>query len=193
MVKNNTIYILYVSGFGSRYDIIRRFLLRFWRIYGINAELVAMRWDDGADYDTKLRLLYQAIDKNKDKNIVLIGESAGASIVINAYANRSKDVYRAMSLCGKNQGAKTVAGRFYSKNPAFEQSIHVADDNVAKLDINHREKFTSIYALYDPVIPAHESIVPGSRQVKLWTLGHLISILLALSLLSFVLIREARR
>src|SRR3990167_7868192 len=100
MVKNNTIHILYVSWFGSRYDITRRFLLRFWRIYGIDAELVAMRWDDGADYDTKLRLLYQAIDKNKDKNIVLIGESAGASIVINAYANRGKDIYRAMSLCG---------------------------------------------------------------------------------------------
>jgi hypothetical protein len=193
MVKNNTVHILYVSGFGSRYDATRRFLLRFWRIYGISTELVAMRWDDGVDYDTKLRLLHQAINKNKDKNIVLIGESAGASIVINAYANRSKDIYRAMSLCGKNQGAKTVAGRFYSKNPAFEKSIRMADDNIQSLDMHQKEKFTSIYALYDPVIPAHESIVPGSRQVKLWTFGHLVSILLSLSLLSFILVREARR
>lgn len=193
MSKKDTLHIIYVSGFGSRYDSVRHFLLRFWRLYGVNAELASMRWNDGSSYETKMDLLNRLLDKNRDKKVVLIGESAGASIVINAYANRTADIHRAMTLCGKNRGAKTVASRFYSKSPAFKDSIYAADINTEKLSKSQRANITSIYSLYDSVIPTHESITPGSREVRLWAFGHLTSILLGLSLFSFILVREAKR
>jgi hypothetical protein len=193
MSKNNTVHIIYVSGFGGRYDSSRRFLLKFWRLYNVSTELVSMSWSDGLSYDSKLKKLNQAIDRSMDKKIVLIGESAGASIAINAYAARETDIYRVITLCGKNSGADTVADHLYIKNPAFKDSIRLADRNIKRLSKEQARHFTSMYPLHDPVIPAHESIVPGSREVRLWTLGHLISILLALSCLSFILVREAKR
>jgi pimeloyl-ACP methyl ester carboxylesterase len=193
MSRKETVHIIYISGFGSSYDGIRRFLLKFWRVYGVSTQFVSSKWSDGQSYTSKLRRINAAIDQNTDKRVVLLGESAGASLAINVYATRPNDLYRAMSLCGKNSGANTVAARVYAKNPAFKESIRLSDAVVPKLNQNERKNFTSVYPLKDFLIPVHETILPGSRKVRIWSFGHLTSILLSLSLYSFIIVREARR
>lgn len=193
MKQKDTVHIIYISGFGSSYDGIRRFLLKFWSLYGVSTQLIETKWSDGQSYDAKLKKVNDAIDYNSDKKIVLIGESAGASLAINAYIKRPKDLYRVMSLCGKNFGANSVSERFFSKNPAFKESIHTSDITIKRMSDIERKNFTSVYPLKDFLIPVRETILPGSRVVRIWSIGHLTSILLSLSVYSFILVREAKR
>lgn len=183
------IHIIYVSGLGDGYDGLRRFCLRLWRYRNVTTELVSMAWADGKSYDEKYERLSKTIDDAAGKRIVLIGESAGGSMVVNMYAARAGDLYRVVTICGKNQGMHGVSPRYYQKNPAFRESMYATEKSIASLSEPQLRAFISVTPLFDPTVPIADTLLPGCQHVKLFAAGHFIPITLALTIYSWKIVR----
>jgi hypothetical protein len=152
-----------------------------------------MSWSDGHSYGDKFARLSYAIDAASDKRVVLIGESAGGSMVLNMYATRSDAIYKVMSICGKNTHPENVAPSRYRRNPAFKTSMDQVGESVRRLTKKQRQAFISIYPLADHVVPIEETFIPDGQRQRLWSVGHLLTIFLALSCLAWYIVRIAKR
>src|SRR5665648_522378 len=96
-------HIIYISGLGNRYDGLLLFLLFFWHVFGVKTEFVAMKWYGGTSYQEKFDRVIATIERAEAKGytVLLIGESAGASMAMNVFAQRDS-LHRLVSLCGVN-------------------------------------------------------------------------------------------
>lgn len=195
MTNYQSTHVIYIPGLGDNYDPTRRCLLGLWRYRNITTELIPMEWSVDDGFELKRQRVYTAIDRarSKNKRIVIVGESAGGSMAVNVYAARTKDIAHVVTLCGKNTHPETVSPQLYKKNPAFRDSMNSVDESIRLLSDNARRHFTSIYPLHDPVVPVHETLLAGCRQVRIFAYGHLVPILLLISLFSAVVVREIRR
>lgn len=193
MSKN--IHLIYIPGLGDGYDPIRRFTLKFWRFYGVSIEHIPSSWSDGGEIDEKIGRINDAITRAKKdgKDVVLIGESAGGSLALNIYASNPKLIYRLVTLCGKNTRPENVSPVLYRRNPAFKVSMERVGASVSSLRLTDRQRITSIYPLYDPTVPVRETFTPDCRKVQIWSVGHIVSIFLGLTIYAGIIIREARR
>ena len=184
-------YILYIPGLGDGYDGFRKFLLSFWRVLGVQTELVPMQWYDGKIYDEKFARVEAAIKSAQSKGcrVSLIGESAGASMAMNVFA-RDTSLHKMMSLCGVNNSSIPISPRIYSKSLAFKKSVSLLGDSQSQA---HIKRVISVTGFYDPRVSVPKNIIPGAKHIKVWSIGHLTTIMLCLSLYSFVLIRAIKR
>src|SRR4051812_26587407 len=115
-------HILYISGLSDDLDRWRLRALKLWRFRGVSVELVPMNWRSGT-FEQKLARIDQAINRAKGKRIVIIGESAGGSMAVHTYARRADDLYKVMTICGKNTHPEGVSPHYYRDNPAFKPSM----------------------------------------------------------------------
>lgn len=184
------IHIVYISGFGDRYDPARRLLLGWWRFKGVTVELVPMNWADKDElFETKIARIDQAIDAHRDKRVVIIGESAGGSMAMHSYANRGADVYRVLTVCGKNTTPQTVSPHLYDKYPAFKTSMDRLEGSLGNISAEACRRFISVHPVYDPVVPVNETLLPGCQELILPGRGHLSVIFRALTIWSGRIVR----
>lgn len=186
------IHIVYISGFGDGYDTTRRRLLKLWRFKRVTVELVSMNWRTSETFEGKIDRINQAIEAAKGKRVVLLGESAGGSMAVHVYAARHEELFKVMTLCGKNTTPETVSPHLYKNHPAFKTSMDKLNAAVAAIPKEARERFVSIHPIYDNVVPVRETLLPGCREVVLPMSGHLPVIMAALTIWSYKIIREAR-
>ncbi|MGB4762551.1 MAG: hypothetical protein WBP12_04330 [Candidatus Saccharimonas sp.] len=188
-------YIIYLSGLGDRYDSIRGACLWGWRIYGATVTLVPSRWASSETFDVKVKRVMQVVQEAHDNGyrVVLIGESAGGSLALNIYAQVPTLISRVVTLCGKNAQADTVSPRLYRRNPAFRVSMQRVGRAVEQLTRDQRQRVSVVYPLVDAYVPRADTLIPDCHRVRLYSVGHLTSILFGLTFASFVLVREARR
>lgn len=187
------IHIIYISGFGRSYDSLRKRALSLWRFRDVSVELVSMRWEGQETFEQKLARVEQAIDKAAGKQIVIVGESAGGGMAVHVYARRSGDIHKVMALCGKVSHPETVGQGYYDRSPAFKTAMHKLDDATNTLTSTQKQQFVSLHPLYDPVVPVRETLLHDCRQVRLWSVGHQLSIFLGLTVFAPIIVREARR
>lgn len=184
------LHLLYISGFGDRYDPARRVLLGRWRFEGVTVELVPMNWTNkGESFETKMARINKAIDAHGDKRVVVMGESAGGSMAVHICASRGADVYRVVTLCGKNTTPQTVSPHLYGKYPAFKTSMDKLEDSLEKIQPDVRRQFISVHPVYDSIVPVGETLLPGCRELILPGKGHLTVIFRALTLWSGRIVR----
>lgn len=188
-------YILYIPGLGDGYDGSRQFFLKFWKLYGVTVEFVSSGWGDGGDFESKMKRVIDAAKSahNAGYRVVLLGESAGGSLALNTYSEIPDYVDRVVTLCGKNTRPSTVSPRFYRRNPAFQTSMAQVDQAVTRLTPAQRREITTIYPLIDSYVPRADTVVPDCRQVRMYSVGHLTSILFGLTIGSSIVVREATR
>ncbi len=185
-------HIIYVPGFGDGYDSVRRRLLSRWRYDGVTVELLPMSWKSDEAFEQKIVRIEQAIDRAAGARIVLVGESASGSMAVHAYARRSVDIAKVITICGKNTHPQNVMSRYYTKYPVFRDSMDNLGESIARLDDAARRRFVSIHPLYDPVVSVRDTLLPGCREVTIWAVGHLFVIFLVLTVWSGKVIREAK-
>lgn len=187
-------YIIYIPGLGDHYDTVRRFFLFFWRVYGIKTELVPMQWYDGRPYDEKYQRVLAAIKKAEaaGHKVTLIGESAGASMAMNVFAEDTF-LHRMISLCGVNNYNTPISPRIFQRGPAFKESVELLNNSQHIAIASRADRIVSVTALHDPTVSVEKNRIPGIRHIVVRSLGHLTTILLCLSFCSFLLIREVRR
>ena len=146
-------YIIYIPGLGDHNDGIRRFFLRFWRLYGVRTQLVPMQWYDGESYQTKYSQITAAITTAEEQgyNVSLVGESAGASMAMNVFA-RDDSLYRFVSLCGVNNFHTSISPRILARSPAFKESLSYLAASQQLAVGRQPEDIRTITALSDTVV-----------------------------------------
>lgn len=188
-----SIHILYISGFGSNYDTYRLRLLKQWRFTNVTVELVPLRWEGKETFEQKVARIDQAIDRVKTKKIVLLGESAGGSMAVHMYARRPDAFYKVMTICGKNAHPQTVGDIYYRRSPAFRTAMEKLEEPMALLTKSQRQQFVSIYPFYDSIVPVKDTLIADCTRVRLWSVGHLVTIFLALTVFAPIVVKHARK
>lgn len=186
-------HIIYVPGLGDKYDIARRTFFRCWRVFNATTEFVPMRWRSTESYTSKLVRINDAIDRAKGKQIILIGESAGGSMVMAIHSKKHNELHKTITISGKNRNGATVAPRLYRQNIAFREAMQAADTAAPNLSTTARRKFISLYPFYDNVVPIRDAAIPNTRMIRLFSAGHLMTIFLCLTLFSWYIVHTAKR
>jgi len=187
-------HIIYVPGFGDMYDRGRAFALKSWRRRNVSVEFVPMKWRSGDEsYADKMRKVEQAIERSSADTIVLVGESAGGSIVTAAGLRHADKVDKIITLFGKNAKTHRVSPYLYRKNIAFKDAMLHADRAIEEMSDAHANKYVTFYSPFDATIRKIDTHIPGATLRKVRTPGHLISIGLFLTVLQGIVIREAKR
>lgn len=184
-------YIIYISGLGDHYDTVRAFFLRLWYIYGVKTRLVPMQWYGDGSYEQKVRQIKQAISAAQQAGyaVSLIGESAGASIALNVAA-ATPTLHRVVTLAGVNSSVMPISPVTRRRSPAFDVSAMNIGASLKLLDIS---RIHTISAASDSIVPARYSTIPGAHNHRIWSVGHIATIILSISLLSGYIVSIIKR
>lgn len=177
-----TNHVIYVPGLGDQHPQIQLKLLKIWRWLGLNVHFQNIGWADGEAFEPKLERILESIDEinDKDTKISLVGVSAGASAALNAYSLRKDKITRVVFICGKLLHPETVNPRYFIENPAFRDSLYLAQENIKKLNQKDKSKMLTAHPLYDNLVPVGHTKIPGIRKKLILAVGHILSIFVAL-------------
>lgn len=188
------VHIIYIPGLGDRYDGIRKTALKRWRSKRMKVTFVPMKWRHSTEtLADKQQRIHDAIAGISASQIVLVGESAGGSMVITETFRRGTRVTKGITIFGKNIRADRVATSIYANNPAFRDSMEAADRTVSNLSLSEAKRITVLYSPFDPTIQYPDTAIPGAVIKKIYTPGHLFSIVLVLFVLKAKVINEAMK
>ena len=167
-------HVIYVPGILDDIYKIQSTLVRFWRFRGVRGHTHEMPWAGAEDYQPKLERLLAKIDYYKAQGhlVSLIGASAGASGVLNAFVERKDSITGLVYVCAKINQPETVSDKLYAKNPAFKTSITILQSNLKKLTAADKAKMHSFYSLGDHYVPHKFTIIPGVSESVLPSLRH---------------------
>ena len=141
-----------------------------------------MNWSDGRSFEAKLANLLRQIDVQitAENQVSLIGVSAGASAVINAYAQRKSEIHGVVCICGKLRNPQTAANRFKT-NPAFRDSLMMLPESLESLSQKDKQKILSVHPLWDGSVPVADTKIDGALERTVPVLGHITGISYAIS------------
>jgi hypothetical protein len=183
--------IIYVPGLGDHRSRGQQFIMKAWRIYGLHTEVVNMNWHTSEMFNSKLDRLLLRIDTLAEQGyaVSLIGVSAGASAVINAYTVRQDKIHRVVCICGKLRSAESVSSYTYRVNPGFGESLQHLPESLFGLNSDKRVHILSIRPTADELVPPSDTIIPGAISKVIPTRGHAISIGFSITVYSWAIIR----
>lgn len=178
-------HIIYIPGLGDRYDPFRRACLKLWRVWGVTTEHIPIVWYDGGDFEEKYAKIKRSIDAVGDRRVVIIGESAGATLALQVAANEP-DIHRVITLCGVARPETPIATYLRRRAPALHHGVNTLKTSF-DIDVH------SVRAFADNVVGRPYSVVKGSTEHVIWSIGHFTTIALCLTLYSFALAGIAKK
>lgn len=187
------IHIIYLPGFFITNDKLRLTALKWWKYRHVTVEFLPMKWESKETFEQKVARIDQAIDRAKGKRIVIMGESAGGSMAVCMYVRRYDDLYKVVTICGKNNHPETVGEKYYKPHPVYRAVMDQLEEALEQLPGKRMEALVSVHPLYDPVVPVHDTLLPDCKRVRLWAVGHVFVISLALTILSPFVIRAIKK
>jgi predicted alpha/beta hydrolase family esterase len=187
--------ILYVPGLGDHSLSGRRKLLSLWHYKNTNIEISAIEWQSTGSWEDKLGRLVKQIDdiSRQGMQVSLVGESAGASAVMQAFRLRSTKIRAIVLLCGKSQYPESVAPRLYERNPVLREAITGSAKVVNSLTPEERSKILNLHPIFDPVVPIRETRIIGVKASIMPIIGHATSIIFANTLWSWRIVRFIKK
>ncbi len=188
-------YVVYVPGIRDDLFHVQLLLIQCWRLGGIRPVMLTMPWAGQEAFEPKLARLVSRIDDYRQRGyrVSLVGASAGASAVLNAYSQRRGEIQGVVFVCGKINYPNTVSAQTYAQNPAFKTSMQQLQCNLSLLVEADKRKLSSFYSPVDATVPYVDTVIDGVSEQKLPSLGHVWSILYALSVGSGKLLRALKR
>jgi pimeloyl-ACP methyl ester carboxylesterase len=177
-------HVIYVPGIRDDVYKIQSTLIKLWRIYGVHGHCHEIPWFGQEDYKSKVQRLLDEIDEYADAGykVSLIGASAGASAVLNAYVERKEKISGLIYIVAKINGPDTVSKRTYQVNPAFKTSMYLLQDNLKRIYDTDKSIMRSYYSPVDKVIPYKATVIMGVEEKALPKLRHGFAIIYSLSL-----------
>jgi hypothetical protein len=174
-------HVIYVPGLGDAKSRGQKLITKLWRPLGVRGHYVPMRWAAPEPWEHKLQRLLDAIDTLSQSGAVsLIGTSAGASAVLQAYARRKQTIAAVACICGKINHPETVNPRYYTENPAFKDALAQLQTALPALGTTERTRILSVHSLRDATVPPADTLIQGARERTLPVAGHVFSIFCAL-------------
>lgn len=177
--------IIYIPGIGDQYDGFRRFMLRFWQLWGVSTEYVSISWYDGGSFEEKMKRIASAIESADSKRVVLIGESAGATLALHTSLGY-KNIHRVITLCGVAQPGTPVSGHLRRRAPALDEAVNTLPENFSV-------SVHSVRALYDGTVGKKWSKTNGATIHTIWMIGHRMTIVACLTVLAPLMVSIAKK
>lgn len=176
-------HIFYVPGLGDHRPTGQRQVIRLWRLHGVNAHFYPMHWSDQRSFAAKLEAFLAAIDYelNQGHRVSLVGASAGASAVINAFAARKDRLHRVVCISGKLHNPESIAHTFAS-HPSFAESLAFLPANIERLHSTDRSRILSLHPWRDSMVPVPDTRIDGANEGTLPIIGHVLSIAYAITI-----------
>ncbi|HET7059970.1 MAG TPA: hypothetical protein VFH99_01470 [Candidatus Saccharimonadales bacterium] len=176
-------HAIYVPGILDDKLRIQSTIVATWRLYGVHGHCHEIPWAGAEAWRPKFQRLLAEIDKyhSQGHQVSLVGASAGASAVLNAYAERSDKINGLIYICAKINTPETVSQKTYDENPAFKTSLELLQANLPKLKPQDKVKMLSLYSPADGTVPYAATVIPGVKESQLPRLKHGRAILYSLS------------
>lgn len=175
-------------------DLLRfqGFLVWLWMIYGVRGHCLEMPWKGDEAYEPKLAKLLALIDEYVEQGhrVSLVGASAGASAVINAYVLRKNSIQSVALICGKINFPHNVEQSLYDNNPAFKTSMYHLQKSLRQLTHIDKSKITSYFSKIDRTVPYPDTVIPGVKAVPILPLRHPQAIIYSISLRSSRIVKQ---
>lgn len=148
--------------------------VKLWRLYGVHGHCHEMPWLGDEAYEPKFQRLLDEIDRYgaAGHQVSLVGASAGASAVLNAYIERKDDISGVVYVVGKILAPETVPQKIYDTNPAFKASMEALQTTLKKLTPADKAKIRSFYSPADTYMPHAGTIITGVQESRLPPLQH---------------------
>lgn len=187
-------HVIYVPGIGDD-SFGQGLYVKLWRFYGVHGHLYEMPWEGDEAYESKFKRLLAEIDRYKAAGHLasLIGPSAGACAVLNAYVERKDSITGLIYVCAKINAPETVSDKLYAKNPAFKTALYALEDNLKKLTPADKAKMHSFYSTGDHYVPYAATVIPGVEEGKLPPLRHGQAIIYSVTFGARQLLRPLKR
>ncbi len=133
-----------------------------------------MKWGDKEPWAPKFDRLLGRIDELAAAGTLvgLVGASAGASAVLNAYAARQGKVIGVVCIAGKINRPEVIRQHYRDTNPAFVTSAIACQESLTALDEAARQRILSKYAWFDEVVTTKDSHLSGAHNRRSPTILH---------------------
>lgn len=176
-------YIIFVPGIRDDLLYVQSFLIQCWRFCGVRPVMLTMPWLGAEEFEPKLARLVSRIDNywRQGHRVSLVGASAGASAVLNAYSQRNNEIESVAYICGKVNHPDTVSNKTYDQNPAFKTSMLQLQNTLSLFSKADKRKIRSFYSTADTTVPYMDTVIGGISEKRLPSFGHMWAILYALS------------
>lgn len=178
-------YVIYIPGLGDHNTKGQEFLLKSWRLWGVQPVLVPMRWADKQAFAPKLEQLLAKIDElsnSNTNNVSLVAASAGASAAIAAFAARQGAIHKVALLCGEVKVGVRIKQSYQTENPAFVESLQVLGSNLERIGSQQRERIRSYHPIFDETVPVGDTKIAGVASKRMFVVGHPFGIAYGLSI-----------
>jgi pimeloyl-ACP methyl ester carboxylesterase len=179
-------HVIYIPGIGDNIYHVQSAAIRFWRLYGVHGHCYEMPWAGSEEYDPKMGRLLDKIDslKSQGHTVSLIGASAGASAVLNAFVERKDKISGLIYICAKINGPDSVSRQTYDRNPAFKTSMDKLQVNLSKINTTDKKYMLSVYSSSDKVVPYRATVISGVKEKRLSFLSHAATIIYSITFLA---------
>lgn len=177
------LHIIYIPGLGDRNPKYQRLAVRAWRMFGVSSELFHVDWHDKKDFAPKFSELRQAIAAARMSGhaVGLVCASAGGTAAMQAYADTDDRIAGVVCIAAKINNPQAVGDWYKKSSPAFWQAMQSTPAALTKLDQSKRRRIRSVYALFDPIVPARDSKISGAQNRRSLSVGHAFTIALQLT------------
>lgn len=181
--------IILIPGLGDNVKYVK-FLTKNWeRRYNVKLHIIPFGFNGGFnEFEDRFKVFLNKVDEiiENGNKVSLIGSSAGASVVINAYCLRKDRINKVISVCGRLKDVNVKQRFYYPKNPltVFKESIALCEKNLLSLTQDDKKKILYFKPLFDDVVPVRTMIINGANYKRLFSFQHGINISFALTLMS---------
>jgi hypothetical protein len=161
-------HVIYVPGLGDHHAHGQNIIINLWRLFGLKPHYFPLGWNNPTGFSTKLNLLNDYITElHGSGNVVsLVGVSAGASAVINAYSV-NRHVSGVVYICGKINHPENVGLSTFAVNPDFKESLMLLQYNLEHLSVAGKQRLLNIYPYKDQTVPYKDTRIQGVKEIKL--------------------------
>jgi hypothetical protein len=158
-------HLIFVPGLGDDSPHGQDKAIKLWRLNGLMVHYLALGWGRQEGFDKKLTRLLANIKEleSEGHSLSLVGVSAGASAVINAFGKHKK-LTAVICICGKINNPHTIGQRTYDRNPDFKQSVYSVQKSLHHLEQSERSRIMSIHPWADQTVPVKDTLIDGAKE-----------------------------
>ena len=175
-------HLIFVPGLGDNTKLLTWAVSRFQQD-GLKPQVHTTPWaGTERTFRPKLDRLVRKIDDiaANGHKITLVGASAGASAVLNAYSERRDKVDSVVNVCGRLRAGTQVFPSLHlasSRHPAFRESVTLFEnENEPTLTDSDRRKVLTIQAAFDESVPKSTTPLESATNIVLPWIEHNIAI-----------------
>jgi pimeloyl-ACP methyl ester carboxylesterase len=185
-------HIIYIPGIGDHHSYGQDIAIQLWRLFGLTPHYLPLGWNKPEGFDVKQRRILELVDRLQSKNnsVSLVGVSAGASAVLNAFAHSNK-ITKVICISGKINNPQTIGEKVFVVNPDFGQSMSNLSKSLAGLGAK-KSKILSIHPWRDQTVPIADTRIQGTKELTLPGRNHATGIFIGVILGSYSIAKFVR-